>query len=101
MQPAILGSMGPLKKFVEGMRCLNIEVDQAELLDVFAELRINEPKQVSAQDGQPFHRSEDEDEDDDEDEDGDADEGEDPFRSFHCEYNTNHLEFGHTMAWNG
>jgi hypothetical protein len=55
----------PLKRFVERMRALNIEIDEAEWLDIVAELRINNPEQASAPDGQPFHPFEDEDEDED------------------------------------
>ena len=50
----------PLKRFVERMRRLNIELDKAEWLDIVAELRINNPKQASALDGQPVDRSADE-----------------------------------------
>jgi hypothetical protein len=59
------------EEVVEGMRRLNIEVDQADLAEAFGKLRIK-PRLCN-----PFHQSDDEGDEDDEPE------SDDKFRSFH------------------
>lgn len=62
------GFQGSLEDVVEGMQRLNIEVDQTDLLDIFAKLRIKEAKPPRRTSNQ-FYESDDEDDEDDEDDD--------------------------------